>query len=257
MLVAYGDLEFHLSIHRNPFCWRECQIIAVPFETFGSIEILLIIEIYHDAVLVDSFADILDIEDEILVQTYPFLGIFRIDEVDARRDDVRFAFGYLHEIQCEGLIERIGLRSSSCDGSRSECDDLHSCIIALEDDLEGFLLFLEVGEKKVCAFQDDLIIFYLGTQFAYSIRRKDAEDLDGVRVIIQYELESRDLLALRRKEDICRIGASCMELVGRLKSYVRIQRLQGDFGSERSSRQTEESDDSPLEYGFCFRHQLR
>ncbi|MEI7557612.1 MAG: hypothetical protein WCJ45_01910 [bacterium] len=67
MFVIHGNLEIHFGIYRYPFGRREGKIISIPFETIGTIEILIIIEIYSDTIFVDSFADILDVEDEILI----------------------------------------------------------------------------------------------------------------------------------------------------------------------------------------------
>ena len=111
LLIRDEDLEIHVGIDRYPFAWVEGEIVPVPFEAFGSVEIIFSSEAYGYAVLIDSFPYILDIEYEILVERDPLLGVFRIDETDAWWVDVRFTFRHFPEIQCECSLERDGLAS--------------------------------------------------------------------------------------------------------------------------------------------------
>lgn len=235
LLVRDHDLEVERSVDRYPFAGIEGQIVPVPFQVVGAVEIFLSVEAHHDALLIHAFPDILDVEDEVLVERDPLFGISGIDEVDAWRYDVGLAFRHIGEIQAECRAERIALgrriRLRTC----PQLDGLLAGDGFLEIDLEERFRRSRGFEGRIGHFQDDPVVFYLRGRGSIVGRRQYAEDLKGLRLIIEHQGEFRYLLALRREKDVRGIGASCMELVRRLESRFGIERLEGDFRSSCGS----------------------
>ena len=222
LLVGDQDLEEDGAVDRQPVVGIERQIIPVPFEILGSVEILFPIEIYNDTILIHSFADVLDVEDEILIQCRSLCAILGIDEIDIGRHDIGFAFRHLCEIEIEASCKRISLIVRHRFGTGPQDQSFLAYHIALEIDLEKRFGFRRYGEGRILYLQDDLIIFYFGAGYAVGGTRQDAENLHDLRIIIHDQGEFRDFLSLRRKQDVGRIGAAGVEFVGRLESHVRI-----------------------------------
>lgn len=104
LFIGDKDIEIHMCIDRNPFPWIECQIITVPFEIFRSIKILFTVKVYNNTCSIYAFADIFDVEDEILIERYSLVSIFRKNKVKTWWYNIGFAFWYFSKIEIKSTL---------------------------------------------------------------------------------------------------------------------------------------------------------